>query len=689
MENSFCLLQGGNMNKKRKAIIIIILSFCLTLLFVITIQSYAKSIDVVLLIDASGSMAWKDRDPKGVRKQGAKLFVDLCENNDRIGIMDFSTEANIIFPLYEIFNPQDKIILKEKIDKIEAKGEFTDIVLALQTALKEMSRARSVSIKAVIFLTDGEIDPDPGRDIFSPHNKDYLQEIKGASGDRKTISEIKEKYKAIVAPISREILRNEVLPQYKENNIPVFTVAFGKGADVQVLKEIADYTVNEVGIRNYYFIERASNLQPVFSEILEQLKKAREKITEEKVRFIGEEIVHKVNIDDFIKEINFKFIFSRKIIPSEVQISLREPNGEIIDRKTVKEGVGHIFEEGYELYNIINPLPGTWEAVIRGEKNVKLDITISTWGRTDLKILIGDDKTEYSVGDSIPITASLQIEGSRITSQNFLKNLRFFAGIEDPEGNTKKFELFDDGVHKDKEQGDGIYGNLYTDTSISGDYVVKIIAQGVTTETRKFNFTREAEYIIRVLPKKEVVPVAPIVEEEKKEKAKVDWIPILRKVLPYVFGVLLIFLIIAIISKKSPKPKQVVSKEKEEGEEKEEFIPPTESFIPSEPAPVPLVNIKLKDGDTATVGSRQLKDPSIGERNLIINRIGEEFFIHSEEGSLELNNKFVVEEKEVKEGDIIKIGELYFEIQLKPYENKFNLLGITEEEASLRLKEEK
>lgn len=678
------------MNKKCRAIIFIVLSICLTLLLGITLQSYAKSIDVVLLIDASGSMAWKDRDPEGVRKQGAKLFVDLCENNDRIGIMDFSTDANLIFPLYEIFNLQDKKIIKEKIDKIEAKGEFTDIVLALQTSLKEMSRARSDSIKAVIFLTDGEIDPDPGRDIFSPHNKDYLQEIKGASEDHKTISEIKEKYKAIVAPISREILRNEVLPQYKENNIPVFTVAFGKGADVQVLKEIADFTVNEVGIRNYYFIEKASSLQAVFSEILEQLKKTREKIMEEKVQFIGEEIVHKVNIDDFIKEINFKFIFSRKIIPSEVQISLREPNGEIIDRKTVKEGVRHIFEEGYELYNIINPLPGTWEAVIRGEKDVKLDITISTWGRTDLKILIGDDKTEYSVGDSIPITASLQIEGSRITSQNFLKNLQFFAGIEGPEGNIKKFELLDDGVHKDKEKGDGIYGNLYTDTSISGDYIVKIVAQGITTETKKFNFTREAEYIVRVLPKKQAVVVAPIVEEEEKAKAKVDWSSIFKKVLPYVFGVLLLVIILLIIKGMFTKIHKPTPKEEKEGvEEKEEFISPTESFIPSEPAPVPLVTLKIKDGDTATVGSRQLKDPSIGERNLIINRIGEEFFIHSEEGSLELNNKFVVEEKEVKEGDIIKIGELYFEVQLKPYENKFNLLGITEKEASLRLKEEK
>jgi hypothetical protein len=314
---------------------------------------------------------------------------------------------------------------------------------------------------------------------------------------------------------------------------------------------------------------------------------------------------------------------------------------------------------------------------------VKLDITISTWGRTDLKILIGDDKTEYSVGDSIPITASLQIEGSRITSQNFLKNLQFFTWVEDPEGNIKKFELFDDGAHKDGEQGDGIYGNLYTDTSIAGDYIVKIIAQGITTETRKFNFTREAEYIVRVLHKRQVVPVAPTVKkvEEIETKIKIDWVPVLKKGLPPIVGILVLLSIIVILSKKRGKS----TKEMQE----EESISPTESIMPSEPLAVPLVTLKLKDGGTAIVGSKQLKHPSVGEKNLIINRIEEKFYIHSEEGSLELNNKVVIGEKEIKEGDIVKVGELYFEVQLKPEKNKFNLLGLTKEEASLRIKEDK
>lgn len=687
------------MSRKSRQINCIIPFLCLLILTIAPIGSFAKPIDIILLIDSSGSMAWRDRDPGGIRKEGAKLFLDLCEKEDRIGIIDFSADTNIIFPLYEIFTTQDKITLKEKVDKVSATGEFTDIVLALQASLKEMSRARGDSIKAVFLLTDGEIDPDPSREIFSPHNKDYLQEIKEASGNTSKINEIKEKYKDIVAGISREILRKEVLPQYKENNILIFSVAFGSGADIIVLREIADLTITDEVIRNYYFIGKASNLQPVFSEILEQIKKTREKISEETVNFTGEEIIHKIYIDDFIKELHFKFIFERKTIPSEIQISLKEPDGNIIDRKTQKGGVSNIFEEGYELYNITNPLPGTWEAIITGEKNVKLDITISTWGRTDLKIMLAEEQSEYHEGDSIPIAASLEREGARITSHDFLKNLKFFAIAENPYGDLRKFELKDDGSHPDKIKEDGVYSNLYTDTSLIGDYIIKVHAQGITTETKNFNFTREAEYRIRVLPKKEVPTVYPqAIQEEDKSKLKIDWITPIKSMFPYILGIVSVIFIITLFSKtfkKSSSPKNEISREigredlistgEIETSEEESFSLDEEPPLPPESiVQVPLVTLRIKDGGTVIVGSKQLKHSSVGRKNLIIDRMEEEYFIHSEEGTLELNNSHVNEMVEIKNGDVLKIGDLYFEVELQPEKNRANLLGITQEEALSR-----
>jgi len=628
-------------------------------------QAKERSIDALLLIDSSGSMNWPDRDPEGLRLQGAKLFIDLCENNDRIGIIDFSTDAKIIFPLYEISSSRDKEELKDRIDTIEAKGKFTDITLALETALKEMSRARSDVLKAVILLTDGEIDPDPSRDIFAPYNKDYRQEIREAAGNKKKMADIREKYKNIISPISREILREKIIPSYKKGNIPIFAVAFGKGADKNLLREIADLTVTESGMRNYYFIEKASSIQPVFSEIVELLKKAREKVIEKEVVFAGEKIVHKINIDDFIREVNFKLIFSRKINPEEVSISLRDPNGNIITRDTKREGLGHIFEKGYEIYNIFNPIPGTWEVVIEGKKDIKLDITISTWGRTELKILTEEMKPEYRVGEPIPILASLRIEGKRITSQDFLKNLNFTAWVENPKNEVQKLDLYDDGAHSDKQETDGIYGNLFKNTAIKGYYIVKIIAKGITTGTRTFNFTRETEYRVRVLPKEK----PPVVSSTKKLEQKGGF-PFLIIIL-ITAGVLFVLLITLFLIKYLRGPST-----------KEEVLLP-----PDKQPEIFSITVTVKDGAEEVVGSKQLKHSSVGGKNLVIRREGEEFFISSKEGTLELNNNVVREEEIIiKGGDVIKIGELYFEVQLKPIENKVSLLSITKEQAALKIR---
>jgi len=680
-------LKGSYMKKNHLVSLCMVLALLLSLFitFGATERTNTGFIDVLLLIDSSGSMNWLDRDPEGLSIQGAKLFIDLCEKGDRIGVMDFSTDANIISPLHEIFSIHDVKLLKEKIDKIVAKGEFTDITLALQTALKEMTRARDNVVKAVILLTDGEIDPDPSRPMFSPYNRDYLREIGEATRNQAKISKIKEKYKNIVAPISKEYLRNEVLPDYIEQKIPIFTVAFGHGADKELLREIADSTTIEIGIRNYYFIEKASHIQPVFSEIVEQLKKVREIVIEKVIEFTGEEIVHKINIDDFISEVNFKFIFAKKITQEDVQISLKDPNGDIISRTTSKEGIGHIFEEGYELYNIFNPLPGTWEVIIRGRKDVKLEITISTWGRTDLKILTEVLKDEYFVGDSIPILASLQLEGKTITSPDFLKNLKFIAKIENPKSQVEKLELYDDGSHGDRAAGDGIYGNSFTNTSIPGDYLFRIKAQGETTGMKRFAFTRESEYRVRVLSKPEVIitpPVEPIgpadtVEPEEQEE---------KRPFPYLFIILIvisiaIIFLIAILWNRARKSRPLI--EGEEVVEGREIILP-----PEEPLEIFSVTEKIKDGKEVVIGSKQIKHSSVGEKNLILNRSRDKFYIRAGEGTLELNNEIVSEEREVKDGDVIKVGELYFEVKLNPLENKVNLLGISEEQASLRIKEE-
>ncbi len=637
-------------------------------------QTVERKIDVILVVDGSGSMEWPDRDPGRLRIQGGKLFIDLCNKGDRIGVIDFSTEAKIVFPLYEFLTPLDKETLKEKIGKIAAKGEFTDITLGLEMALKEMIRARPESAKAVIILSDGDMDPDPARENFSPYNLEYLKEIRLGAPKKETLKQIKEKYKKIVSPIDTELLRNTVLPGFKEQKIPVFAIAFGEGADIPLIKEIADVTATETGIRNFYFIENAGRLQSVFSEIVEQLKKSKEKIAEKEIQFSGEEIIHKVNIDDFVREVNFKFIFGQNVDRSDVNIVLKDPDGNTISRTTKKEGVGHIFEKGYELYNIFNPLPGTWEARISGKKDVKLDITISTWGRSELKIIPENVKSAYYAGEHIPITASLQIDGKRISSRDFLNNLKISAATENPKREVEKIDLFDDGKHSDSAAADGIFGNSYTSANIPGDYYVVITAQGVTAGPKRYDFMREIQYKFRILPRETSLGGAADKQPGEPEKAK-PALPI--KTILILAGILAIILLAVFL----------IKKRKAGSTTEDESIDEISEEKPSE-APL-MFSIKIKDGAVSTIGYKLIKHPSIGEKNLIMRRAGEEFYVQKSEGTLELNTKIVTDERELKDRDILKIGELYFEISLKPVENKVVLYGISKEQASLATKEEK
>jgi hypothetical protein len=57
-----------------------------------------------------------------------------------------------------------------------------------------------------------------------------------------------------------------------------------------------------------------------------------------------------------------------------------------------------------------------------------------------------------------------------------------------------------------------------------------------------------------------------------------------------------------------------------------------------------------------------------------------------------LNGKVIVvgdEEKEIRDRDILKIGELFFEVNINPAENKALLCQISKEQSELRIQEKK
>lgn len=106
-------------------------------------------LDLALVLDSSGSMSWND--PAGLRRIGAKSFVDALLPEDRAAVVDFDNWARIAQDL-----TSDKTAIKAAIDTIDDSGG-TDIgagvAAANQILLDNGDPARA---RMMILLTDGE-----------------------------------------------------------------------------------------------------------------------------------------------------------------------------------------------------------------------------------------------------------------------------------------------------------------------------------------------------------------------------------------------------------------------------------------------------------------------------------------------------------------------------------------------------
>lgn len=137
-------------------------------------QSCDTPIDVVLVIDRSGSM--REEDKIGQAKSAAGEFIDRLSSQDQAAIVTFATEAS---------NPPDQSLtdnksrLKQAIDAsgIHTNGlQFTNITDGLYRAVDELAtqRHRAESRPIIVMLTDGiptrPTDPDKKNDELYASN---------------------------------------------------------------------------------------------------------------------------------------------------------------------------------------------------------------------------------------------------------------------------------------------------------------------------------------------------------------------------------------------------------------------------------------------------------------------------------------------------------------------------------------
>ncbi len=185
----------------------------------------AADLDMVMIIDRSGTM--KGEEPMKITAaiSAADYFVGLLGSNDQSALVSFSTDVTLDKTLSN--NHTETI---NQIDSLSAYG-FTNIGDAIVSATGELSssRAKSQAVKAMILLTDGMANrPNGTGSNENPVDVAYAENMASAA---------------------------------KALGYKIFTIGLGADVNGDMLKNIAN------SADDYYFSPSTADLQGIYSQI--------------------------------------------------------------------------------------------------------------------------------------------------------------------------------------------------------------------------------------------------------------------------------------------------------------------------------------------------------------------------------------------------------------------------------------
>jgi Mg-chelatase subunit ChlD len=233
-----------NKNKNKKLIIIAVAFICIIFSRINVSANTLKEVSaeplaVTLVIDTSGSMA--TTDPQKLRETAANIFIDLLSPDDYLGIITFNTKEEVVLPMQQIQSSDNKANFKKILSqKINATGD-TDYLLALNEASKQLSSVNKGNLrKVILFLTDGEPDPNNTKKNDPAFMNPYMDSL------WKSVS-------------------NLALNKYA-----VYSVGFSKGVNPSILERISSSTQGTLKIS-----DDSSELALSFFDILGNLKNSK------------------------------------------------------------------------------------------------------------------------------------------------------------------------------------------------------------------------------------------------------------------------------------------------------------------------------------------------------------------------------------------------------------------------------
>lgn len=138
-------------------------ALCLALSLAAVGAVHAQPVDLVVVVDNSGSM--RDNDPRGLARSALQRLVADADDDLRVAVVSFDTDVRLDLAL----TPAARIApaaLADALQGLDYRGRWTDIPAALERALYHLDEAgRTGAAHAVLLLTDGIVDTgDAARD---------------------------------------------------------------------------------------------------------------------------------------------------------------------------------------------------------------------------------------------------------------------------------------------------------------------------------------------------------------------------------------------------------------------------------------------------------------------------------------------------------------------------------------------
>ncbi|MFS1424468.1 Ig-like domain-containing protein [Shewanella sp. 10N.286.48.B5] len=386
-------------------------------------------IDMQVVIDRSGSMSGS---PINNAKQAAITLVDaVAEGTTAMGLVSFSSTATQDFPIQIIPNADTTVkpALKNTIDAIRSTGStalFDGSQLALTNLNNYQNTSGSGAPGVVFLLADG----DDNSSRFS---------------------------------------ESEVIVEYQQANVPIFSFGYGSASPTGPLLTLANSTGGK-------YFSSPTTLAEITDAFLQANAVAtdNQNIVSSSMNIAnGSSVVKEIHIDSGLDNINI--FINHNGNPDEILLKLIDANdAEVSGIDFACTQVSSTQSCNVNIPNsIIASLGhGQWKLeVLNNQTNYPVDVTVNVIGEPSLQGSY-TVSVEGFAGNAVTYPNPM-ILTTALTKDKLITGANVIATIIDPAQRETTLSMLDDGLAGDAVAGDGIYSAI-APYSLNGIHQVEV-----------------------------------------------------------------------------------------------------------------------------------------------------------------------------------------------------------------------